>query len=243
MKISNLKCRIARKIAVLVIAAGGILSTSLLACAQQTHIVGDPGYEQDAAAFSGFSYIDDLPTSPWESPPNHSWVYDTTYDTTIRPTPVGEIAAHGYGSYHGQTLSETFEAGRTYTLSVLAQADSDEVSDNDRVWLYFYDGTTDTGPQNGGGYLDYSLGGFSSLDGDFEVYDPGGAGSVWTEISFDYTAGAAEDGHQIGIAFFGRGNAAMDDVTLTSVPEPSMVVLAGLGIGFGGLLLVRHRRE
>jgi hypothetical protein len=57
--------------------------------------------------------------------------------------------------------------------------------------------------------------------------------------TLSYTATAAEDGHPIGIAMWGAGDAAWDDVTFTSTPEPSISMLFALS---GGLLLRRRRK-
>jgi hypothetical protein len=64
-------------------------------------------------------------------------------------------------------------------------------------------------------------------------------GGTWGLATLSYTATAAEDGHQIGIAMWGAGDAAWDDVSVTSTPEPSISMLFALS---GGLLLRRRRK-
>jgi hypothetical protein len=65
-------------------------------------------------------------------------------------------------------------------------------------------------------------------------------GGTWGLVSLSYTATAAEDGNPIGIAFWGGPDSAIDDVSLTSIPEPSVPLLIGLS---GGLLLLRRRKD
>ena len=48
-------------------------------------------------------------------------------------------------------------------------------------------------------------------------------------------------GAPIGIGFYGRGDAAFDDVTFEIIPEPSATLL--LGFTAAGGLLMRRRRQ
>jgi hypothetical protein len=62
----------------------------------------------------------------------------------------------------------------------------------------------------------------------------------WTPLSLGYTPIAEVVGKPIGIGFFIRRGTAIDDVSLTAVPEPASIILVGMtGVT---LLVVRRRR-
>ena len=95
------------------------------------------------------------------------------------------------------------------------------------------DGATDITVNAGGGEID-----------PFSGFERSGD-SLWEEASISYTTGDASDplvGEPIGIGLFGRADAAIDDVSLTStaIPEPSAALLALLG---GSLFLFRRSRK
>jgi hypothetical protein len=65
----------------------------------------------------------------------------------------------------------------------------------------------------------------------------------WRQISLSYfvAPGAPEIGHTLGVAFWGASDNAVDDATLSSVPEPGTVIFVGMALG--GLALRRSRRR
>jgi hypothetical protein len=249
MKITNLRKAIAASLM-----ASGLVCGSAAYAAEIDHVIGDPSFDDTPVAAGGYSYFNGLPDSAWES--DGTWWYNTDYATNTsakRPDPrTGDQAAHGYGSYNWQTLGDTFEAGRTYTLSTYAGGDSDATGPadgSDRIYLYLYDGTAKPASFDAESLVSASY----ERDGLLDVFNGEGTGTnagwtigggnEWGLISVSYTATADVEGLPIGVAFYGRGDAALDDVSLTSiesVPEPSTVVLCGLGIA--GLLVLKRRK-
>ena len=217
----------------------------------------------------GYSYWDARNGDPtaWSSSGN--WWYNSSYDAGRRPTPrSGTQAIHGISQYNWAILSDTFEADTTYTLSLWAQGDSDAAGDglagSDSFWVYIYLGeagsiNADGRPGADGSFDNNSLLGVQfGVDGStFETINAGGGAigpfsgfarsgdSEWGEASISYTTGDASDplvGKPIGIGFFGRADAAFDDVSLNSapIPEPSAGLLSVLG---GALLFLRRSRK
>jgi hypothetical protein len=66
----------------------------------------------------------------------------------------------------------------------------------------------------------------------------------WTLLSLSHYVdiGAPEIGNPVGIGFFARRDTAVDDASLSVVPEPTSMCLVGLGLG-GAALLAKRRRE
>ncbi|MBN1852543.1 MAG: PEP-CTERM sorting domain-containing protein, partial [Pirellulales bacterium] len=87
---------------------------------------------------------------------------------------------------------------------------------------------------------------FAPDTGDFINRTPGStpaeSQAEWTQISIRHTVGSGvpEIGHPIGVAFWAAADGAVDDAMLAVIPEPSTVVLAGIG---GLILLACRRRE
>jgi hypothetical protein len=249
MKITNLRKAIAASLM-----ASGLVCGSTAYAEMINHVVGDPSFDDTPVAASGYSYFNGLPDSAWES--DGTWWYNTDYATNTspkRPDPrTGDQAGHGFGSYNWQALGDTFEAGRTYTLSAYGGGDSDATDPpadgSDRIWLYMYDGTATPASFDADslaaafyerdGVVDVFLGGGTGTNAGWTI----GGGDEWGLISVSYTATADDDGLPIGVGFFGRGDAALEDVSLTSVPipEPSTIILCGIGIV--GLLVLRQRQ-
>jgi len=218
------------------------------------HTVGDPSFGAAVAGGGTYTYA---ASASWSQ--NANWFYNTAYGAK-RPFPrTGDVALHAISQYTAQILPDTFVAGRTYTFSMYLSGDGDSVSDSDRTWMYIFDSdTVAAGAFSEGSELvraRYINSGSDSLTlitgaGDASATGEGwsigtdtgdwtAGGGTWGLATLSYTATAAEDGHQIGIAMWGAGDAAWDDVTVTSTPEPSISMLFALS---GGLLLRRRRK-
>ncbi|MEX2307997.1 MAG: PEP-CTERM sorting domain-containing protein [Pirellulales bacterium] len=216
--------------------------------------LGDPSFEDFVVPAIGYAYSDTYrPTSAWvddlDSPPGYTeddgtsaWLYNSAYaeDATNsrRGSPrTGDQAMHGLFNYSAQETSAVFEANHTYTFSVWAQ--NDEVLDNTNgLFMYIFDGSVAFSDANS------LAGGLSTA---INQRQPGMTAAQsqanWTQISLSHyvAAGAPEIGNPVGVGFFARRDTAVDDATLSVVPEPTTVVLVGLGLG--GLALLGPRRR
>ena len=221
----------------------------------------------DVDAGLGYSYWDARSSDPtaWSSTGN--WWYNADYDSTRRPTPrSGTQALHGANQYNWTILTDTFEANTRYTFSMWTQGDSDSTGDglagSDSVWAYLYLGeaagiNADGRPGADGNFDANSLYGvqFSAdgttnetvnsvggtIDG-FTGFERSGE-NEWKEASISFTVGEGDSlvGQPIGIGFYGRADAAIDDVSFNAnpIPEPSAMLLSALG---GALLFLRRSR-
>jgi len=223
--------------------------------------LGDPSFEAYVVPPAvGYAYAAPpsgsyRPTSAWvddlDSPPGYTqdngvsnWLYDSAYaelpNNSRRGAPrTGNQAMHGLFNYSAQETSAVFEAGQTYTFSLWAQND-EILNETNGVFLYIFDGTKPFSDAN-------ALA--STLVTAINKRQPGMSAAQsqanWSLISISHTVlpGALEIGHPVGVGFFGRKDSAVDDASLSAVPEPTTVIL--VGIGAAGLALVgrRGRRE
>jgi PEP-CTERM motif len=201
--------------------------------------------------FAPSAWVDDLDNMPgYTQDDGHSnWIYDSAYGESSaahrRAAPrTGNQAMHGLGHYSAQVTNAIFEANTTYTFSIWAQGDIDADGSSSGIFMYLFDGTV---PFSDANSLSTHL--FTVGTGDFANrgprMSPAASQANWTQISLSLNVppGAPEIGHPVGVGFFGRGDGAVDDATLTStgVPEPSTIIL----VGMAGLsaLGVRRRRE
>lgn len=229
------------------------------------------GISTALAAGSQYAYASNYrPTSAWIDDQEHfsapyvqdtnpsNFLYTTAYadkgSGARRGSPrTGNQAMHGLFRYTSQEVSNVFEAGKTYTFSIFAQGDHDSEPNNgnwqSRVFLYIFDGSL---PFSDGNSLVVDR--YSPTDSintgpdDFVNRDPSWTADQsragWTQISLSWTVlpGAPEIGHNIGVGFWAGDDAALDDASLTVVPEPWTATLIGMG-GLSLPALNRRRRR
>jgi PEP-CTERM motif len=201
---------------------------------------------------------------------NTTWATVTSPNTPDPHT--GNQAVDGEGAYNWQVLPDTFVADRKYTYTAWVQGYGGNTNDAlDRAWLYLFAGagpngdiapgdylvgnagTTAPGNMDGSSLIRAAWHSTGTIDG---IFGTGAgahsflpfsgfnrdAGSAWTQIGVSYTATAADAGKRIGLGFWANALGAVDDVGLSSVPEPTSLILVGAGLAGGGLL-VRRRRD
>jgi hypothetical protein len=227
MRVSNWR----KKICASLVAAGMIVPSA----ARAVDIpLGDPGFEAFSVPSYGYAYSNIYrPISAWiddqdnpsaerfQDDGDSNWLYNLAYSESnppnVRPAPrTGAQAMHGLGNYSTQEATAVFEAGKTYTFSVYAQADENPEFVGDHAWLYVYDGNV---PFSEVSSLKFEE--FSPAAGDFVARPVGAAPTLsqhlWQKISVSHTvlAGAPEVGHPVGAGFFGRRDVAFDDAALS----------------------------
>lgn len=218
--------------------------------------LGDPSFEAYVVPSRGYAYAADplgayRPTSPWvddlDAPAGYTqddgasnWLYSASYAEattfTKRPAPrTGGQAMHGLVNYSAQETSAVFEAGRTYTFSLWAQND-ELLNETNGVFLYLFDGTV---PFSDANSLQSEL--FTAINQRGTGMTAAESQANWSLLSISHTVapGATEIGHPVGVGFFARKDTALDDARLTSIPEPSSVILVGLG----GVAVMASRRR
>jgi hypothetical protein len=140
--------------------------------------------------------------------------------------------------YSAQETGAVFEANHTYTFSLWAQ--NDVVLDHTNgLFVYIFDGTV---PFSDANSLASSL--TTAINQRTANMTAAESQANWTLVSLSHyvAAGAPEIGHPVGVGFFARRDTAVDDASLTVVPEPITVFLIGAGLG-GVAVLTRRRRE
>lgn len=209
------------------------------------------------------------PTSPWVDDLEHNsgnyiqdnsssnWLYNTAYaddGPPYRGAPRGgaaDQAMHGLFRYTAQELSTTFQANTVYTLSVWAQGDNN--ADNtpfpdsyaNSVFLYIFD--ADGAPFTEAGSLKFKgFQGGTALGPGVDFLNRVGADNAaslanWKQLSISYAvpSGSPLVGKRIGIGFYIGEDAAIDDVSLSAVPEPASMLL----VSMAGLTLCSYRRK
>jgi hypothetical protein len=218
--------------------------------------LGDPSFEDYVVNPAiGYAYSNEYrPTSAWvddlDSPPGYTqddgccnWLYDAAYAevdvNSKRASPrTGNQAMHGLSGYSAQETSAVFEANHTYTFSIWAQNDV-ELDQGDGLFMYIFDGTV---PFSDANSLASSL--TTAINKRTRGMTAAESQANWTLVSLSHyvAAGAPEIGHPVGVGFWARRDTAVDDASLSVVPEPMTVILVGAGLG-GLALLGRRRRE
>jgi hypothetical protein len=233
--------------------------------------LGDPSFETYVVPARGYAYAADpagayrvspAPLSAWvddlDNPPGYTqdnsasaWLYNSTYADDVtppiikRPAPrTGVQAMHGLANYSAQETSAVFEADTLYTFSIWAQ--NDELLDNSNgLFMYIFDGTIAFSDANS----------LANLGGAFTAINQRQPGMTnaqsalnWTQVSVSHYVGvgAPEIGNPIGVGFFARRDTAVDDATLEKfpgVPEPTSMILVGIGAAGLSLLGRRPRRD
>jgi hypothetical protein len=202
----------------------------------------------------GYAYANEYrPTSAWvddlDSPPGYtqddgssSWLYDAAYaenaSNSRRASPrTGNQALHGLANYTAQETTAVFEANLVYTFSLWAQND-ELLNDANGLFMYIFDASL---PFSDGNALASLGGAFTAINQRQPGMTAAESQGNWTLVSVSHTVapGAPEIGHPIGVGFFARRDTAVDDATLTVVPEPSSVLLVSLG----GVSLLAGRRR
>jgi hypothetical protein len=251
MKITNW----CKKLSATLLAAG--MCGSGMAYAATNIPLGDPSFEDYAVVpfpALGYAYSDTYrPTSAWvddlDSPSGYAeddgdsnWLYDADYsDANGRGAPrTGNQAMHGLFNYSAQETGAVFEANHTYKFTLWAQNDI-VLNDTNGLFMYIFDGNEPFSDANS----------LANLGGAFTAINQRTAGMTraesqanWTPVTLTHyvAAGAAEIGSPVGVGFFSRRDTAVDDASLTVVPEPTSMLLVGLGLG-GAAFLQRRRRE
>ncbi len=170
--------------------------------APQEITVPDASFEDHVLTEGGYVDIADAGyAGPWECVSGDAWVDYGYWRADGWPEDLyahsGNNKAYPYEDYIYQILDETFIEGGTYTLSVWAGQPWVGYGSDWR--LYFTTG-------------DYT---------DELVEISGTAGLDWEQINLEYTASAADAGKKIGIKIWSNEEVSFDDVTLTSLVDPT----------------------
>jgi hypothetical protein len=223
--------------------------------------VGDASFEDYVVPAIGYAYANSYrPTSPWvddlDNPPGYTqdnaqsaWLYNAAYAdnpaNSRRGAPrTGDQAMHGLFNYSAQELTAVFEADTLYTFSIWAQND-EILNDTNGLFMYIFDGTVAFSDANS----------LANLGGAFTAINQRQPGMTnpqsalnWTQVSVSHyvAPGAPEIGNPIGVGFFARRDTAVDDASLEKfpgVPEPTSMILVGIGAAGLSLLGRRPRRD
>ncbi|MFO0788623.1 MAG: PEP-CTERM sorting domain-containing protein [Pirellulales bacterium] len=235
-----------KKMAATILAAGAFGPG---ACYAISIPLGDPSFDvYTVPANPGYAYAAPpngsyRPTSAWvddlDSPSGYTqddgvsnWIYNSTYSEVpggtghYRAAPrTGNQAMHGLGNYSAQEVAATFQSEKIYTFSIWAQGDADANATSSGVFLYIFRGDvpfTATSP------LEQKL--YTQGAGDFNNRagsDPVASKANWKQISITHTVfpGSPEIGKTIGVGFFGRRDAAVDDATLDVVDAATKLMI------------------
>ncbi|UCG47627.1 MAG: hypothetical protein JSU94_19345 [Phycisphaerales bacterium] len=178
------------------------LPVSSAKAVQQEITVPDASFEDHVLAEGGYVDIGTAGyTGAWESVSGDAWVDYGYWRADGWPEDLyahsGNNKAYPYEDYIYQILDETFIEGGTYTLSVWAGQPWVGYASDWRLYLTTEDYTNEL------------------------IETSGTAGLDWEQISLEYTATAAAHGKKIGIKIWSNEEVSFDDVTLTSLVDPT----------------------
>ena len=209
-----------------------ILATTSIAASTQAAIIADGGFDIDNdIAFP----VEATPLTPTVG----VWLWDNNETAPLTAVNVtyadGRFAvgrAKDYGAIY-QTTSETITLDQTYNLTanVFNTYNRDRTNAEVVGRLYYMDGTTRT----------FITGAEASYSGSAQTEY-----AVPSTMTFDYVGAGAAVGKALGVEFSWEGPTTnngswigVDNVSITTVPEPSSAALLGLG----GLALILRRRK
>jgi hypothetical protein len=243
-----------KKLSAAIVAAGIWLPSVALAV---NIPLSDSSFESFVVPGGGFAYADAYRFGPtpslWvddlDNPPGYTqdnarsaWLYNSNYAETSdalnhRPSPkTGSQAMHGLFNYSAQETAAVFEAGQTYTFSLWAQND-ELLNDTNGLFMYIFDGNVPFSDANSLASILHTSAIPQRTTG-MSAIDSQGNWALMS-VSFTVPGGSPAIGHPVGVGFFARRDTAVDDASLSAVPEPASVIL--VGIGAAGLSLVGRR--
>jgi len=160
---------------------------AFVATASAEITVGDPSFELHPVDQNGFSNI----TAPWVGV-DGGWVASEG-NYGLFNIPDGNIAASTSNDAIYQDLADTYELGKTYTLTAQAAARAAFTSQGSlTAWqIALHNGNTEEA--------------IAATTGEFELIDSPDGPQAWQEIKVEYTATLADDGEPIRI-YFGTGS-------------------------------------
>ncbi len=213
------KCTLISMLVVIVL-IGGIADAGTIA-------VPDASFEDHVlVAEDDYVYLGDpANTGPWDAGAADAgaWLaYNYYYPGAPEwPARTGKNKVYGNSDYFWQVLNDTYIESQTYTFS--AWAGTPWSGYGERWYLYL------AAEDNIGVPL-------AEANGSTTV-------GSWEQVSVEYTATAADAGKKIVLRAWTDQYMAVDDVTLSFVPEPSTMAMTLLGLGALGFCVYRRRKR
>ena len=190
-------------------------------------VVGDKGFDDDDVA----TYLDvsastvtawDAITTGAPQIVDDAYVWSPASNASAPALSGTQIGLLGGGAVY-QNFSETYEAGKTYSISYYLLS---AWSSSQTTYAYFTnaDGST----EYGGDYMQWP------------TYTGALVQDSWAQFTMEYTATAADAGQNIGFGIWGSAYVYIDDVSdISVVPEPATLGLVGV---VGGAMLAIRRK-
>jgi len=181
------------------------------ACMGNAGSIAVPNFGFDNVAVDGshWQYVKDQTAGggEWGATKDEAnpWICDNSYD----PEADGGLAADSgnqkvemNAGYVHQWLTNTFVAGRTYTLTCRAHAKNS----GQRAYLYLFNEYGNLGADSNNPAMAYA-----DISQD----------SQWHTVTLSYVASAGDDGKVIGVQIYGRSDTFVDTVTLADDNVPA----------------------